>query len=589
MPMLDGWTNVFQVPGKRTTGDKAQKYAITGPNWKGELPDGVKEYKSPTSMVWILGRTYCTGTPEDYKAVHALQDQYSLVPLSAYGKPYTPPPGQGRSEHRHEDAGARAGRTRWTRRAYFKLLAALMKDNPPAKADAPMVAKMAKIGLVPGKDFDIGKLDPAVAKALAGRPKAGLEKIVAQFKDAGKVVNGWDVFTEDGLYGTDYLPACLRHLLSALAANRTQDAIYPTSEGGRRRQALQRRQQVRDALRQGPAAAGQWLLVADDVRRRVLLRGEPAQPVHAQPAEQAQVQRGRLAGPVHPERIAGQGQGGQLAARPEGQVRPDAAALLAEGKPVHPQRHLEAAGGEKDREVMTRGEGSFPCSNGCVWAWPSLPCAALSAGCSTTCGSRSKRIALKANALADKTDALEEPKPTRTFRILTQAEQATAQLDRHLPRILAQTEKAVDAVNQQLPPLLANADTAVVNLAELSSNLRQYKGLMGVVHNGKQNKDLFSYGASILSLLGEQNAVIGVKKPGPKKVLEHPVPAKQWAAAAQPDVHFLSLIAKSKEDVLHGLARTGSAAPWQIQFADQAPRLLADWIREVHPASKDVQ
>ena len=31
MPMLDGWTNVFQVPGKRTTGTGAQTYAITGP------------------------------------------------------------------------------------------------------------------------------------------------------------------------------------------------------------------------------------------------------------------------------------------------------------------------------------------------------------------------------------------------------------------------------------------------------------------------------------------------------------------------------------------------------------------------------
>jgi hypothetical protein len=94
IPMLDAWTTVFQVPGKRTTGDKAQTYAITGPGWKGQLPKGTTEYKSPTSLVWILGRTYCNGTPDDYKAVHALQDKYSLVPLSAYGKPYTPPEGK---------------------------------------------------------------------------------------------------------------------------------------------------------------------------------------------------------------------------------------------------------------------------------------------------------------------------------------------------------------------------------------------------------------------------------------------------------------------------------------------------------------
>ena len=70
------------------------EFAIVGPDWHGELPAGVEELRSSTNLVWIIGRTYCTGTPEDYAAVHAIQDQYKLVPLSAYGKPYTPPPGR---------------------------------------------------------------------------------------------------------------------------------------------------------------------------------------------------------------------------------------------------------------------------------------------------------------------------------------------------------------------------------------------------------------------------------------------------------------------------------------------------------------
>jgi hypothetical protein len=90
MPILSGWTDVFQVPGKRTTGTKAQAYLITGPGWTGTVPDGLTHFPSPTSMAWILGRTFCTGTPEDYRAVHALQDRYSVVPLSTYGKAYTP-------------------------------------------------------------------------------------------------------------------------------------------------------------------------------------------------------------------------------------------------------------------------------------------------------------------------------------------------------------------------------------------------------------------------------------------------------------------------------------------------------------------
>ena len=128
-PILDGWTNVFQVPGKRTTGTKAQKYAITGPGWTGTLPAGVTEYKSPTAMVWLLGRIYCTGTPEDYKAVHALQDQVSVVPLSSYGKPYTPEAATVDASHRHEDGTARPGECHG-RRDVLQALRRAAEDQP---------------------------------------------------------------------------------------------------------------------------------------------------------------------------------------------------------------------------------------------------------------------------------------------------------------------------------------------------------------------------------------------------------------------------------------------------------------------------
>ena len=227
MPMLDGWTNVFEVPGTRTTGNKAQTYAITGPGWKGELPEGVKELKSPTDMVWILGRTYCTGTPEDYKACHAVMDKYSLVPLSAYGKPYTPPAGKVDPSIDMKTA-VREQVNKLDAAAYFNMLASLMKDNPPATEDAPIVEKMAKIGIVPGKGFDASKLDPAGAKAIAKAPKAAQEKIMAHFKDAGTLENGWTFTTKAGVYGNDYIQRAFVTAIG-LGANRPQDAVYPTS------------------------------------------------------------------------------------------------------------------------------------------------------------------------------------------------------------------------------------------------------------------------------------------------------------------------------------------------------------------------
>jgi hypothetical protein len=234
LPMLDGWTTVFDDPGKRTTGTGAQKFAITGPGWTGTLPAGVKEYKSPTGMVWLLGRLYCTGTPEDYKAVHVLQDRMTVVPLSAYGKSYTPAPGTVDPSVDMKTA-IRDQVNAMDAASYFKLFAELLKTNPPVAEDAPMVATLAKIGIVPGQDFDASKLDPAVAKGLAGAPKPAQDKIIAWLKEgivAGdlKLTDGWFFSTKVGIYGTAYRMRALATWIG-LGANRPKDAVYPTSEG----------------------------------------------------------------------------------------------------------------------------------------------------------------------------------------------------------------------------------------------------------------------------------------------------------------------------------------------------------------------
>jgi hypothetical protein len=234
LPVLDGWTTVFADPGKRTTGTGAQKFAITGPGWTGTLPEGVKQYPSATGMVWVLGRIYCTGTPEDYKAVHALQDQLTAVPLSAYGKPYTPLPGvvdprvDMKSAVRKQVEAMDAG-------SYFALFAQLLKTNPPTADDAPMVATLAKIGIVPGHDFDAAKVDPAIAKGLADAPKDAQEKIMAWLKEgvvAGdiKLQDGWLFTPKTGSYGTAYRQRALITAIG-LGANLPEDAVYPTSEG----------------------------------------------------------------------------------------------------------------------------------------------------------------------------------------------------------------------------------------------------------------------------------------------------------------------------------------------------------------------
>ncbi len=228
VPMLDGWSEVFDVASAPTTGGKAQTYAITGPGWSGSLPQGVKEVKSATGMVWVLGRIYSTGTAEDYKAVHALQDKFSVVPLSAYGKPYTPPPDV-------VDPGVdmktavRKQVNALDINAYFNVLAKLMKTNPPTAQDAPIVARMARIGLVPGQDFDPSKLSFLDREAIKLVPKLALLEMGLHLKRQ-KTTNGWLYFTRGvGNFGTDYLVRGMANLLGP-GWNRPQDAVYPLSQ-----------------------------------------------------------------------------------------------------------------------------------------------------------------------------------------------------------------------------------------------------------------------------------------------------------------------------------------------------------------------
>ena len=291
MPMLDGWTTVFQVPGKRTTGTGARPTRSPGRAGRARCPPGVKEYKSPTSIVWLLGRIYCTGTPEDYAAVHKLQDEFKLVPLSSYGKPYTPPPGTVDPSIDMKTA-VREQVNRMDAVAYFTLLCELMKTNPPTAADAPQLAKFARIGIVPGQDFDASKLKADFVKRM---PEVAFDRIMIQFK-----INK-DVKDENGL-GVHDQDRDLRHRLSDAGARHGDRARRQPSAGRRlsdvaegcRRPQVQRREQIRDALRQGPVAAGARLLVADDVRQRLFLREQSDQPLLDQRAAEPEAKSGRV-------------------------------------------------------------------------------------------------------------------------------------------------------------------------------------------------------------------------------------------------------------------------------------------------------
>ncbi len=230
-PIYSEWTNVIGAPGKRTLGTGPQTIAITGPTWEGTLPQGItQQVKSPTGSVFIIARVYAEATAKDYAAVNALQKDFKLVPLSSHGKPYSPPAGTIDPKAPSVKDIVRNLISAMDTQTYFSRMAKSMALNPPVlPEDAPIVAEMAKIGLVPGQTFDLSKLSTEVQKALADVGKTAYDQIAEQQKKGGKTVNGWLVTTGTGAYGTNYL---WRAGVSAYGwgANLSKDAVYPSTK-----------------------------------------------------------------------------------------------------------------------------------------------------------------------------------------------------------------------------------------------------------------------------------------------------------------------------------------------------------------------
>jgi len=276
MQLLDAWTNVFATLGTRTTGNRKQNFVITGPGWKGKLPDETPVIQSPTNLVWIIGRTQTNGTA-DYSAVHAIQDQYRLFPLHALGYPYpfekcvlvdpkidtkTPP---------LEQVAAMDPVT------FLNRLCALMRNNPPSDADAQIMRGLISAGIVPGKSLKFANLNRFVARGIESGCRSGFQRIAKETKtEHGRVVNGWEFSENLGRYGTRYLWRASVAMFG-LGANLQEDAVYgrATIDGNSRRLSGANRYVVHFPNGQLPPVNAFWSLTMYDDRQFFV-----ANPIH---------------------------------------------------------------------------------------------------------------------------------------------------------------------------------------------------------------------------------------------------------------------------------------------------------------------
>ena len=229
--LVDLFTHNFAYVSTIATGNVPGKYLITGPDWKGKVPEGIKEViPCETQFIFAVFRTQLF-SPDDLKNVRAIQDAYRLEPLSAYLGIKAPA------------APSAIDFPKWKEGEQFTAVAFNYIDFMLTLVETPqeeqaLMKRFAKIGLGTQDTFDINRFSPQIQKAIEEGAKEGFSEIEAYLaKNANDPLMSAKIFgtrtflnksakENYGLATLFLLRAAAAHM--GLYGNSGDEAIYPT-------------------------------------------------------------------------------------------------------------------------------------------------------------------------------------------------------------------------------------------------------------------------------------------------------------------------------------------------------------------------
>ena len=223
--LADLYSFNYGYVGSRTTGNVAGCYLVTGPDWKGEKPQGIaKVFNSETQFSLIIFRTQLFNEA-DIQNVKKVQAGIRAEPLSTFLKQPAPP------------AAAAINFPPFVGQDPFKTdfatyLDFLLQFAPQVPEEQTLRAKFASIGIGPDKTFDFKDLSPEHKVAVGLGVKDGYAAIEKRRDSIGKNINGWLVgaaFGDRAFFKGDYeLRAAAA--LAGIYGNDAAEAMYPLAK-----------------------------------------------------------------------------------------------------------------------------------------------------------------------------------------------------------------------------------------------------------------------------------------------------------------------------------------------------------------------
>ena len=219
--LTDGNTYNYGYIGSRATGSEAGDYLVTGPDWKGETPAGIKKVFTSTSpFAFTIFRTQLFN-PQDMPNVEKVQSGYKAQPLSAFLKQPAPPAAP--------KIDFLPATTEGIKKNFFEYLDAALQFIPVTPESKDVRARLATIGIGPGRTFEFKDLSLEHKAAIALGMKEGEDKVDKWLAGGTKIINGWSVgsfFGDSAFYQGDWLKRAAA-AKGGIYGNDAAEATYP--------------------------------------------------------------------------------------------------------------------------------------------------------------------------------------------------------------------------------------------------------------------------------------------------------------------------------------------------------------------------
>ncbi|MBS0189811.1 MAG: DUF1254 domain-containing protein [Planctomycetes bacterium] len=215
--------NTFNVGyvGSRATGNDAGDYLLVGPDWKGETPKGIKGViHSTTQFCLAIYRTQLFNA-DDMPNVKKVQAGYKAQPLNEFLKQPAPPAAPAINFPKINKEMAKTN--------FFEYVDFCLQFAPAGPEEIATRAKLAKMGIGPGRTVDPSKITPAIRAEIVEGMKAGEKAIEEKLKAVGKNVNGWQVasaFGDRKFYNGNWLLRAAA-AQAGIYGNNAEEAMYP--------------------------------------------------------------------------------------------------------------------------------------------------------------------------------------------------------------------------------------------------------------------------------------------------------------------------------------------------------------------------